>query len=182
MPAARDLFVSETRPRRLNVLADSMSRRLQITGTEWFLYPVPDSVPDLLHLVHSGTGSVLQLATIVSCPHLSLVSRSQGSSSGCSVLSEGQAMSLCLSTSCSYVASASQVYLLGSVPYASSGSAPALIAVAANASHLTGGFSSRDTPVTTTVETAKIRSVSQASRAGSPVHMEPIVLARPTVV
>ena len=91
-------------------------------------------------------------------------------------------MSLCLSTKCSHAASASQVNPLGSVPYASSGSTPALPAAAANASHLTGGFSSGDTPITTTVETAKIKSVSQPSRAGSSVHMESIQLARPTVV
>ena len=91
-------------------------------------------------------------------------------------------MSLCLSTSRNYAASASQVCPLGSVPYASSGSSPTLPAVAANASHLIGGFSSGDTPVTTTVETAKVRSVSQPFQAGSSVHMEPIKLVRPTVV
>ena len=37
------------------------------------MVPTPrHSVPDVLHLVHSGTGSVLQLATIASSPHLCL--------------------------------------------------------------------------------------------------------------
>ena len=49
-------------------------------------------------------------------------------------------MNLCLSTKCSHAASPSQVNSLGSVPYASSGSAPALPAVASSASHLTVDF------------------------------------------
>ena len=61
------------------------------------------SVPDVLHLVHSRTGSVFASHHNSKLPaFVSPVSRSRGSSSGCSVHSKGQAMSLCLSTSGSY--------------------------------------------------------------------------------
>ena len=145
-------------PGRLSVLADNLLIRNQIIGSEWSLHP----------------GIVSQMFSIWSNPKLNLFvarhnnklpafvssSRSQSSSSGCSVHSVGQAMGLRLSTNRSDATSASEVCTLGSLSNASSGSTSALPAVASNSSRPLSGFSSGDTPaVSTSVETPSIRSV-----------------------
>ena len=68
VPEARDLLVSETHPH-----SSGCSSRQAVEKASVRMVPTPwHSVPDVLHLVHSRTGSVLQLATIASRPYLCL--------------------------------------------------------------------------------------------------------------
>ena len=78
-------------PGRLNVLADKLLRRNQIIGTEWSLHAPRHNTPHVLHLVHSGIGSICNSSQSQAARVCVSSSRSQSSRGGYSVHSVGQA-------------------------------------------------------------------------------------------
>ena len=133
VPAARDHPVGEALPRPSEC---SSWQPVEKESDHWDrMVPASrHSTPDVLHLVHSAIGSVCNLSQSQAARICVSSSRSQSSSSGCSVHSIGQAMGLRLSANCSDATSASQVCALGSLSNASCGSTSALPAVASNPS------------------------------------------------
>ena len=130
-------------PGRLNALANSLSRKNQIIGTEWSLDPsIVRQMFSIWNIPEMGSvcNSTQSQAACICVSS----SRPQGSSSGCTVHSMGQAMGLRLSTNRSDATSASQVCTLGTLLNASCGSTSALPAVASNPSPPFSGFSSRE--------------------------------------
>ena len=157
-------------PGRLNVLADGLSRRLQIIGTEWSLHPsIVRQMFSIWFIPEMGlfaTRHNNKLTAFVSS------SRPLGSSSGCSINSLGPALGICLSSNCADATGTSQVGAFRPVSNAAGGSTSTLPAVASNAPRVACGLSTGGAAISATPEITSVRSVPQPSRRGSSVRME----------